>query len=258
MASRRGLLKGLLFFGGAAVIMARPWARNGPSDVVFEPVEGAAPFRRLVTGAADISSGGGSATNAAFVGITVPGQGPDANAVERMRGAVAGRLLGDWRTDGPVPMTYFTDIQCPLCPAFEAQLYDLAEETGAVPVARELPLFPGSDRAARLVLAAQAQGFGEAVRGVLRATRAATLPEPRVRRVLAEVAGLDVDAVFVARGGAEVAERLSDDLAMSEVLRIPGTPSAVIGRTVVVGRVPSVTLRAIVEVERAAGPPDEI
>jgi len=252
MTSRRGVVKVVLFLGAAGVVMARPWTWGRTEQIAFRPLDAAPPFRHLAMASARIS-GGGSAANAALIGLTVPGQGPDAELRDRMRGEVARRLLADWRPDGPVPITYFTDIQCPLCPGFEAELLALAAESGSVPQARELPLFPGSERFAQLVVAADLQGpaMGAALREVLRSSRGA-VSESRLR----QVEGLDVDALVTMADGDRVAAHLAEDRAIAHVLEIPGTPSAVIGRTIIVGRVPAPTLRDVLTREAAEGPPD--
>ena len=147
---RRQVVTGALLMTGAWALIARPWTWEEAAEVSFTEMPELPPFRRLA-GAGAVSGGG----SVALLGI------PDPNAPPRVEVAVdaASVLLGDWALGGPVPVSYFTDLRCPLCPEVEARLDALARTHPIALRTREFPIFgPASDRAARGVLAAGPQG----------------------------------------------------------------------------------------------------
>ncbi len=53
----------------------------------------------------------------------------------------------------------------------------------------------------------------------------------------------------------EVTRELHTSATLVRRLAFPGTPALVVGRTIVVGTLRETTLRALIEIERAEGPP---
>lgn len=192
---------------------------------------------------------GGGAVDAVFAGLTVR-EAVDPVLDARLRGDLPAALWGDWDGTGPVPVTYFTDIRCPICRVLEARLPQLA---GIQLTTREFPVFGEvSEHAARAIVTAQRQGQGEAMRQRLHRGAGALSGEAPVS--LAE--GLGLDGAQFARdyNGLEVSARLEEDRALARILRLPGTPILVIGRTRITGLAPTETLRAVVDIEAREGP----
>ena len=228
----RRFFTGLAVFGGAWAVMARPWTWFLAPSLEFEPMQELAPFRRLV-GGGEVSGG---AAGAVLLGLDAPAP-VDPGLEAALRADLTGALWGDWEGGGPVPVTYFTDIQCPICRVMEARLAAL---DGVHVVTREYPVFgEASERAARAVLAAGLQGAAEAMRARLQ----------RSRVVSVGGMGLDAERFAVDFEGPEVAARLAEDRALARIFGLPGTPALVVGRTRVVGLVGADVLEALVAEE---------
>lgn len=234
MATRRGLLQGAVAFGGAWALMARPWNWLRDAPLEFAALDGLEPFRRV--GSPGDLSGGGNLQAGVLVGISAPE--PTDEALEnRVRRDLRDLILRNWSGGGlePVPVTYFTDIQCPVCRVLETRLPLL---DGIYLTTREFPVFgEASERAARAILAAAEQGEGEELR-----RRFHRAPVFRTRAGLeAAIVGtsLDPDTFFAAMEGADVTARLAEDRAIARIFRIPGTPALTIGRSLLVGLPPS-------------------
>ncbi|MEJ6394487.1 DsbA family protein [Gymnodinialimonas sp. 2305UL16-5] len=245
MATRRGLLKGALFLGGAWAIMARPWNWVLMPELSYEPIEGLAPFRRLANGG-DISAGGGSAADAVLVGLDAPDR-VDPAILQRLRDDPTAALWDGWDGTGPVPVTYFTDIRCPICRVLEPRLAAL---DGIRLTTREYPLFGDiSVQAARGILSAAQQGQGEAMRSRLHRAPPGLGDDALVQ--MAAGLGLDAARFEADLAGPEVAARLAEDRGLAQIFGLPGTPALIIGRTSVVGLQSVDMLEQIVAAERA-------
>jgi predicted DsbA family dithiol-disulfide isomerase len=253
--SRRDILRIGVIVGVAALVMARPWQGLREPEVTLEEIPGLAPLRRF-SGAGDTS--GGRATQAVFAGLDAGDEPSEAEraAAARLRANPCGALGLTWPEDGPLPITYFTDIRCPSCRRLEASLNALAEDD-AVPLrqtTREFPVFGArSEAAARAIVAAAPQGADEMVRAHLR-SRPAPETTDAARRMAGSL-GLDADAYIDAWESPATTARLAEDRAFARALGLPGTPGLVIGRTVVLGVQPRETLRTLILQELEEGPP---
>lgn len=245
--TRRGLLKGGLVLAAASALMARPWTWGRGTDIVTEPLDGLAPFRTLIRDQASFSGGSG-ATGAVLVGLdaAVP---VDPALDARLRADLTDILWGDWDGSVPVPVTYFTDIRCPICRPLEERLQSL---DGIALTPREYPVFgEASGLAARAIVTAQQQDRGEALRRRLQ--RSAFVLDRTALFQLAEGADIDMDQFATEFDGPTVTLRLQEDLALARIFRLPGTPAMIIGRTRVVGAPPDATLNALVAEEAGLG-----
>jgi predicted DsbA family dithiol-disulfide isomerase len=253
-STRRDLLRIGAVLGAAALVMARPWSAFRTPEIAFADMPRMPPLRRLV---AEGAASGGLAGGALLAGLdTVFPPGDEATAARL--GAVPCAALGlPWAGDGPVPVTYFTDIRCPSCRALEATLSAMTDEDpGAMALrTREFPVFgPRSEAAARVILAAGRQGAAEAMRAYLRVR---PVPEDRTGLArLAEGQGLDVADFLRDWDGLAVQAQLVEDRVLARLLGLPGTHGLVVGRTIVVGAQPRATLARLVAIEREEGPPD--
>ncbi len=242
MASRRKVLKGVLFLGAAWAIVARPWTWVMAPDLTYQEIEGLAPFRSLATGGE--VSGGGDPSAAIFAGLN-DRAATDPVLEQSLRDSLTEVLWGDWDGTGPVPVTYFTDINCPICRVLERRLAVL---DGIALTTREYPIFgETSEQAARAILAAGRQGAAEAMRHRLqRAPMAAT---DAIVEGAARSLSLDLDQFAADLAGPQVAARLAEDRALAGIFQLPGTPALVVGRTRIVGLVALDVLQAVVDAE---------
>ncbi|MEM7724527.1 MAG: DsbA family protein [Pseudomonadota bacterium] len=253
-STRRDSLRILAFLGVAAFVMARPWQHLSGPGLAFTSLVDVPPFRSLL-GGGDVS---GSPLGVALVGIDDPNEPSrrDLDLESRLRARLCQTLLAGWTHDGPVPVTYFTDIRCPICEPVERDLARLIGRTsGSIQLTtREFPIFGEvSVSAARAILAAGQFGAAEEMRTMLRRRGGRVLSGDLGQ--VAESAGSTAPEIIAAMDGDEVTGRLTEDMAMAAVLSLPGTPALVIGRTVVVGQRDLATMEAIVEAERQEGPP---
>lgn len=156
---------------------------------------------------------------------------------------IAQALLADWsapaRDIGTPTLTVvvFTDYQCPACKLAHPALERAADADGQVRLSyRDWPIFgPRSVRAARVAIAAAAQGVYPAVHGRLMA-EARTLDE-RVLREAVERSGGDW-AKVVARlrsDGAAIDAQLAETARAAFLLGLAGTPGYLIGPILVTG-----------------------
>ncbi len=183
-------------------------------------------------------------------------------AAERRRQAIAAyrpELEDDPDTpvmgnpDGDVTVVEFFDYRCPYCRGVVDDLMREVKADGNIRlVMKELPVLgPASVDAARAALAAamqeryadlhmalmQAPG-GLDARAVLSIARETGLDVPRLRR--------DMDS-------AEVSAMIERNLALAQALRVGGTPTFVIGETLVPGALDMAQLRHLVAQTRAGG-----
>ena len=253
-STRRSALRLALILGFAGLVMARPWQGLRTPEVAFEDLPDLPPLRRLA-GSGDRPAG--ALGTAVFVGLAPP----DAQSivppqlVARLRREICEVLPLSWTRAEPIPITYFTDINCGVCRRLEADLRALdGEEPAFRLITREYPVLgPRSTAAARLVRAAAAQGRSEDVRAALM-----TRPAPDRAEAVAAFAdrqGLRTDALVEAWQSADVRDSLLEDRALAHLFALPGTPGLVVGRTVVSGAPDRQTLAALISRERADGPP---
>lgn len=242
---RRDLLI-LLAAIGAAVALPPVLRRRGRS-FDFEPLPGLPGFRRLQSGAISGGSGGDfilTGLHPASARQTELRQ----QVVQAPCQAVFDRIDG---SEDRLPVAVFTDYNCPYCPDLSGIVVDLIE-TGA-PIAvtwHDLPVLgPRSEAAARAAIAAGAQGqylpvHQRLMRGVLRPGDASLVR-------LATDFGMDPDRFLRDVTGPATENRLERSAAVAAVFGIIGTPSLLVGRTLVVGEITRDELLRLIELEQA-------
>jgi hypothetical protein len=231
-----------LVLGGVAAIAIAipPYLRRRATSFAFEPLNGFDGFRRLdrgpLTNSLDI-----------FAGLSDPPE-PHQQPPHPICPVVFG--TPGWNDD-TLPIAVFGDVNCPNCLAFENRLDRL--QKGGAPIRmvhHQLPLLgPRSVWAARVILAAGLQGDAGAVyrdllSRVLRPGRAAT-------RAVAERHQLDGERLWADANGAIVADQLGKALGLGAALGIPGTPSSLVGRTLVIGAMSEQDLTRLIDLERS-------
>ncbi len=166
-----------------------------------------------------------------------------ADAESRRRETIAA-LANDLRADPNAPVlgnpdgqsivVEFFDYNCPYCRRSAPIVMSLIEENPDLRVVmREWPVLGAdSEEAARASLAARAQGSYAAFHEALMAQPRANVAT--IRRA-AEQAGLNYDRLQADMGAAEVDAHLAQSRTLAQQLGITGTPSFVIGETLVPG-----------------------
>ncbi|MCW3782868.1 DsbA family protein [Defluviimonas salinarum] len=154
--------------------------------------------------------------------------------------------------DGDVTVVEFFDYNCPYCrraaPEVEALI---AADTGIRLVYREWPILgDGSVFAARAALAARAQGkYEEFHKAMMRLNGRAE--ETSVLRVAAEI-GLDIDRLRQDMTAPEVDAHIATSMRLTQALGFQGTPSFVIGETLLAGFAAREELTKLVADSRAS------
>jgi protein-disulfide isomerase len=178
--------------------------------------------------------------------------------------AAARRMLGERREElvadaaapvagnpqGDVTLVEFFDYRCAYCkkvgPGVEALL---AEDRGLRLVHKQLPVLgPDSVFAARAALAAQRQGRYLPLHAALMATTGPLTNE--VVLATAERLGLDRARLVQDMATPEIEAALARNAALAKSLGINGTPSFVIGETLVPGAAEPAVLRQLVAAQR--------
>lgn len=228
--SRRGALLLLAGLVAAAAFLPSALRRFVPLD--FEPVPDLPGFRRIE----------GEGLTRAFdplVGLDAPDDialpAPDTVSV---RADVCAALFPGWDGDS-VPLAVFTDYNCAVCRRTEPGLVQWVEaQNGAVTLYwHELPILgPTSVVAARGALAARRLGAYDAFRA--RLMRSAVVADGAYLGALADGIGVDGDRLVALARSDAVTGEIARSLALAGLLNLPGTPGAVIGRTVVRGALP--------------------
>ncbi len=184
----------------------------------------------------------------------------DAQAAVGQRERLAGAqdaLVADSRDpvlgnpDGDVTLVEFFDYRCGYCRIMAEPMQALlADDPDLRVVMKEFPILgPDSLLASRAALAAHRQGGYEAMHWALLAEN--RIDEAVIRR-LAEAQGLDVDQLLADMQAEPIAAHIQDNIRLAQGLNINGTPSFVIGETVLPGAVPVERLAGLVADVRAA------
>ena len=155
--------------------------------------------------------------------------------------------------DGDVTVVEFFDYNCPYCKRAMAEVQGLLEADRNVRlVYREWPILSeGSVFAAKAALAAREQGKYEEFHWALMGMQGRA-EEASVLRVAEEI-GLDVEQLRADMDAPEVEEHIATSMRLTQALGFNGTPSFVIGETLVPGFVDEEQLRSVVEETRAGG-----
>lgn len=214
----------------------------------FEPMKDPPGFRR-------IDGGQVSGFPSPLLGLDTP-PAVDLSAEEKAaRADVCTALFGGPPAPGVVPIASFSDYNCPYCRVLTEKLTSIADRAdGRVEITwHEWPLLgPTSDFAAKAALAADLQnGYLDFHKRLMR-TR--LIPTETYLTEFAVETGADPAQLLADMDGPEVAARLRNTRAVARILGLVGTPSLVIGRTVVVGAVSEAFITALIEQERQDGP----
>ena len=155
--------------------------------------------------------------------------------------------------DGDVTVVEFFDYNCPYCKRAMAEVQGLLEADRNVRlVYREWPILSeGSVFAAKAALAAREQGQYEEFHWALMGMQGRA-EEASVLRVAEEI-GLDVEQLRADMDAPEVEEHIATSMRLTQALGFNGTPSFVIGETLVPGFVDEEQLRSVVEETRDGG-----
>jgi protein-disulfide isomerase len=158
-----------------------------------------------------------------------------------------GAVLGN--PAGKVTLVEFTDFACTYC---RGSVGDIAALIAANPdlkvVLRELPIIaPASDPAARMALAAAAQGKFAAYHAAM---FAGPRPDPASITAAATRAGLDLAAAQAYARRAEVQTEIEHNLTYARELGINGTPAFAIGGQIIAGAVGRDKLQEAVDAAR--------
>ena len=153
---------------------------------------------------------------------------------------------------GRVQLAYFSDFYCPYCRILSGQVMDIAKDTEIDVSWHETPIFgPHSVLAAKSAIAAGNQGAYEAYHRRLNRTPVqATIP---FLLQIADRLGLDQTRFKSDMMSAATQTKLDRAAALSSIFGFIGTPSMVVGRTVVQGKISPTNLRQLIAREAADG-----
>lgn len=147
---------------------------------------------------------------------------------------------------GDVALVEFFDYRCPYCKRTAPVVDQLVKDDGRIRrVMKEFPILgPESLFAARIALAAKAQGKYEVVHRALIGAKGA-LDQDTVMK-LAKEAGADMERLKRDIGSPAVDEALKKNRDLAGALEITGTPAFIIGKEFVPGAAELDTFKAIV------------
>lgn len=215
-------------------------------EFAFEPIPRLPGFRRL-------NSGSVTSLDPALIGVDTPSPLQIAMRDEAAENTCAA-TFGAVPDDGRVPIAVFTDYNCPFCPQASAEIAELIAEGAPARITwRDYPVLgPRSEAAARVAIAAGFQGAYEPVH--LHLMRSVLKPGPNALRRLAEQ--FDLNPTQLARDAESglVTSELERNKAAASVLGLYGTPSIVVGSTVVIGHLRKQSMRKLIEIEHNTPP----
>ena len=172
--------------------------------------------------------------------------------VDANRAEIEKPFAGAWEgaADGDVTLVEFFDYACSYCRASRPDVERLlAEDKKLKVVYRELPILgPQSLDAALASLAVAQQGnYGEFHRALYKAGRLT----PQIISDAMEKAHADIGRAKEAEKSAAVKQEIAANLSLQQALQLTGTPSWVVGDTVLNGAVGYDQLKAAIEAARA-------
>ena len=151
---------------------------------------------------------------------------------------------------GDVTLVEFFDYRCPYCKQVEPALEKLIGEDRQLKfVFKEFPVLgPDSETAARIALAAKRQGKYDAFHRAMMST-AGRIDEAVIFKVAA-ASGLDVDRARQDMRSPEVDKELKSNLDLGKSLDLDGTPSFIVGDTIVPGAISANELKQLIATTR--------
>ena len=140
--------------------------------------------------------------------------------------------------DGDVTVVEFIDYRCGYCRKFNEQVHDIVEDDGNIRlILKEFPILgPDSETSARFAVAVKQIGGDEAyvkAHDALMALRGAPTPEA-LQKIAADI-GIDGAEVINTMNTESVSAVLRDNRQLAERMSIMGTPTFVIGDTLLRG-----------------------
>ncbi len=237
-----GALAALIALPGLFYLFARPAPEFG-----FVEVTSPAGFRRVAVE-------GQSTGIDALAGIADPDAGVGAAGETDICSALYADPLSPVTGDpsAAVSIASFSDYRCPYCRVLSGILADIAETGAARIVHKEWPIFgAASALGARAALAADAQGAYPAMHA--RLMRSAFMPTPAYLRAISDEMGIDAERLLGDMRSGDVDRAVANATSLAARLGLRGTPTLVIGRTIVEGAVTRRELDALIEITRRAG-----
>jgi protein-disulfide isomerase len=148
--------------------------------------------------------------------------------------------------NGNATLVEFFDYRCPYCKQVEPSLEKLIGEDRQLRfVFKEFPVLgPDSEIAARVALAARKQGKYEAFHRAMMATTG-HIDEAVIFKVAAS-AGLDIDKVRQDMKSPDIDKQLKTNLELGKTLDLDGTPSFIVGDTIVPGAISADDLKQLI------------
>lgn len=148
--------------------------------------------------------------------------------------------------NGNVTLVEFFDYRCPYCKQVEPSLEKLLGDDHQLKfVFKEFPVLgPDSEVAARVALAAKKQGKYDAFHRVMMATNG-HIDEAVILKVAASV-GLDVDRLKQDMNSPDIEKELKANLDLGKSLNLDGTPSFIVGDTIVPGAISASDLKQLI------------
>jgi protein-disulfide isomerase len=148
--------------------------------------------------------------------------------------------------NGNVTLVEFFDYRCPYCKQVEPSLEKLLGDDHQLRfVFKEFPVLgPDSETAARVALAARKQGKYDAFHRAMMNT-SGHIDEAVIYKVAAS-AGLDVDRIKQDMKSPDIDKELKANLDLGKTLDLDGTPSFIVGDTIVPGAISADDLKQLI------------
>jgi len=155
-------------------------------------------------------------------------------------------------SDHPVQIVTFLDYRCPYCKTLSGILAAMPDDSVRF-VYREWPILgDASVLAARAALAADRQGKYVAFHNRLMTSR--LIPTPALIDSIAADLGLDVEKLHADMNAEATAQAIGQTASLAAALGLAGTPTVVVGRTIVQGDITRRQLEKLIADERRLPP----
>jgi len=220
------------------------WRARVPA-LEFRSREAPLGFRELILN-------GTSSSIDPLLGFANPGANSDGalagkDLCDRLRHDPASPVLG--ADDAVLSIVEFFDYRCPYCERLTDMLRQIHDDDPSVRIVyKEWPVLGArSTLAARAALAAGMQGQYQAFHAGLMGSR--FLPSMGYIEGLATDLGLDVQRLRADMSAPRMTAALQRTSDLAKTFGFRGTPSLVVGRTVVQGAISEAALRRLVEIE---------
>jgi protein-disulfide isomerase len=153
--------------------------------------------------------------------------------------------------NGNVTLVEFFDYRCPYCKQVEPALEKLVSDDRQLRfVFKEFPVLgPDSETAARVALAARKQGKYDAFHRAMMGT-SGHIDEAVIYKVAASV-GLDADRLKQDMKSPDIDKELKANLELGKQLDLDGTPSFIVGDTIIPGAIGADDLKQLVAAARS-------